>query len=242
MMLNVVCLASHFKRQQPKTLRLGKADGKAIILHQLHPYAEQILRATTWASRAWTYHEGFLSPRRLIFTKEQVLFLCNSMWLAESVAFPIEADYLQLQEVDNFKRLLRSDQYLLSRERSFLPVERMGGLRDHIYEYSRRTLRYEEDSLNAFLGVLNSHASSALKSQPLWHIWGIPFVIYNETQCQQWNSQAPSCAEFPFFWMHEKPARRRNGFPSWSWTGWAGQVNFPAWSITLRSEQPSELE
>jgi hypothetical protein len=28
-------------------------------------------------------------------------------------------------------------------------------------------------------------------------------------------------------WRHHGPARRRLGFPSWSWAGWEGRVTFP---------------
>jgi hypothetical protein len=49
------------------------------------------LRETKWASRAWTYQEGLLSKRRLIFTDRQVAFECNSMHCRESAIQPLDA-------------------------------------------------------------------------------------------------------------------------------------------------------
>ncbi|KAF2729109.1 HET-domain-containing protein, partial [Polyplosphaeria fusca] len=38
---------------------------------------------STWASRAWTYQEGSMSKRRLIFTDQEVVFLCSRMYCQE---------------------------------------------------------------------------------------------------------------------------------------------------------------
>ncbi len=41
-----------------------------------------------WSSRAWTYQEGLLSRRRLLFTESQVYFQCMEMHCWEGISAP----------------------------------------------------------------------------------------------------------------------------------------------------------
>ncbi|KAH7341199.1 heterokaryon incompatibility protein-domain-containing protein, partial [Pyrenochaeta sp. MPI-SDFR-AT-0127] len=41
------------------------------------------LRKSVWASRAWTFQEGLLSTRRLIFTEKQMYFECQGLYCFE---------------------------------------------------------------------------------------------------------------------------------------------------------------
>ncbi|KAH9221870.1 heterokaryon incompatibility protein-domain-containing protein, partial [Leptodontidium sp. 2 PMI_412] len=45
--------------------------------------ASASLHQTAWASRGWTYQEGLLSKRRLLFLSDQVYFECNGMHCTE---------------------------------------------------------------------------------------------------------------------------------------------------------------
>lgn len=69
----------------------------------------------------------------------------------------------------------------------------------------------DSDSLNALLGVLNVWERTLLP--PGSCVWGLPLKAH------------PPCLG----WMHPRGVgaspRRRPGFPSWSWTGWAGEVS-----------------
>lgn len=42
------------------------------------------IKQSKWATRGWTYQEGCLSRRRLIFTEKEVLFLCNKLLVKET--------------------------------------------------------------------------------------------------------------------------------------------------------------
>ncbi|RFN48837.1 het-domain-containing protein [Fusarium flagelliforme] len=61
-------------------------DSVAII--QSPPHLSAQISGSTWAERGWTYQEGYLSPRRLIFTDYEVAYLCNTMLRTESVKKP----------------------------------------------------------------------------------------------------------------------------------------------------------
>lgn len=90
-------------------------------------------------------------------------------------------------------------------------------LRQQIQEYTRRDLSRSEDSLNAFLGVLDYNSRTA---RPMVHLWGLP--LYQD----QASAPQPRDILFELFWWHESPSTRRHRFPSWTWVGWAGPVRF----------------
>ncbi|KAK8109691.1 HET-domain-containing protein [Apiospora kogelbergensis] len=110
---------------------------------------------SVWATRGWTYQEGFLSRRRLFFTASQLLFECE--WSrCEELAFDKGLHKIQP-----------------------IPTERPEGYRSlrefhrRIKDFSSRQLGYVEDRLRAYLGVL---ASFSAAPQPIYHIWGVPVV------------------------------------------------------------------
>lgn len=96
---------------------------------------------------------------------------------------------------------------------------------EHIQQYSRRDLSFDTDSFKAFAGIA-SHFERTKNS--VANSWGIPMLIQPSVQ-----NMAYVCTEPAFYWKHKydvwsgasKP-RRRDGFPSWSWIGWAGEVEF----------------
>lgn len=151
------------------------------------------LGATKWASRGWTYQECILSRRRLIFTHEQVIYVCDKSYAPECMNFP-----------PNQKLYRPSDiKYMI-----YNPHRNgVDGLTKMISEYTRRQLSYEEDSLNAFVGILERY-----KTDGIHHIWGLPIDTYGD-------------GSLALTWIHPNAtSTRRAAFPSWSWTGWAGPV------------------
>ncbi|KAM6512613.1 hypothetical protein FSOLCH5_010322 [Fusarium solani] len=43
-----------------------------------------------WASRGWTYQEGLLSRRRLVFTPSQIYYQCQSLHCHETISYPLK--------------------------------------------------------------------------------------------------------------------------------------------------------
>lgn len=173
------------------------------------------IKSSHWDSRGWTFQECCLSGRRLIFTEDQTLFLCNKSFVAESVRpHTCTAGPLSLQ----FEHLIR---------RPKMPGDPYGQLLAQMQEYSRRNISYDKDSLNAFLGVLHQWETRlALTKEPMSHLWGLP--LRGKT------THGPDSVEFYVLWSHTRhDAVRRPGFPSWSWAGWAGRKDFFQYPIHL---------
>jgi hypothetical protein len=77
-------------------------------------------------------------------------------------------------------------------------------------EFSKRKLSYDSDVLNAMLGIFNSLKGS--KGKLIRNLYGMPV------------KEGSKGLVLALCWYHSEPARRRDGFPSWSWAGWDGGV------------------
>lgn len=194
---------------------------KGVTLIEL-PYSKDhgsaLLSSSKWATRAWTYQEGYLSTRRLIFTDYRLLYLCNREFAPEPFKKQLEQ---KTAGEAVWAKSHRAKDHSFAR---FVPYTAFRGhrasaanLREQIQEYTRRDLSHPEDSLNAFLGVLDYNSRTA---RPMAHLWGLP--LYED----QPSAPQPRDILFEFFWWHETPSDRRNNFPSWSWVGWAGPVRY----------------
>ncbi|KAF2116418.1 heterokaryon incompatibility protein-domain-containing protein, partial [Lophiotrema nucula] len=129
------------------------------------PVPEIDTRNCAWATRAWTFQEGLLSTRRLLFTEEQVYFECRRHHCTE---------ILDLTVADIEKSRLTSPLQGVGHKGLF-PVDGCGkhpwDIYSRITEYSSRELSYEGDILNGILGVFRAFER---KQHPIRHFWGVP--------------------------------------------------------------------
>jgi hypothetical protein len=147
-----------------------------------------------WASRSWTFQEGYLSRRTLFFTDRQAIYICNREVGRN------EPDFLYKPEVKLTHRYITD---MLPR----VDIRRDNGMTQamaHLVVHTDRTLSYDSDALNAISGALSKVKD--LSGSTIYHASGVPF--------------APSYL-FPFVrvwialhWRHPRCCRRRPGFPS----------------------------
>lgn len=210
------------------------------------PIPHREILESHWATRGWTFQEAALSTRCLVFTKHQMYFECRTASFYES----LHIDTGKASE-DNPAWL-----YEFTKPRLFtiaqlnergLPHahatkrDRLLAYMDCAENYSRRTLSHDEDSLNAFGGMIKRF--EATDRLPVRHIWGVPFFDPRDD-----NSPADIVDYVGFLmaglsWWHDyngQEPRRRKGFPSWSWTGWEGGVTWPRASHDFDIQAPAD--
>ncbi|RYP62334.1 hypothetical protein DL771_009773 [Monosporascus sp. 5C6A] len=154
------------------------------------------------SKRAWTYQEGLLSRRRLLFTESQVYFQCMKMHCWEGLAAPPAAlQHMRFYQVFPEDGIGRSGVDIVKR----------------LNEYASRQLTFESDALNAFLGIFRPY-----QRKDVFHFWGIPFLARTDTNIDRNFGVALG-------WITRLPdrAQRRRAFPSWTWVGWQHLDNVP---------------
>ncbi|KAK3360951.1 heterokaryon incompatibility protein-domain-containing protein, partial [Lasiosphaeria ovina] len=183
------------------------------------PHAAETARNGKWATRGWTFQEGLLSNRRLVFTNQQVAFQCNGMHCLESVHWPFELMHSKSQR--RFSQRVPNPIFenSIGRDYSFETMRSYFNLLRHIGEYSGRDLSYQSDRLNAFLGVL---ADWGRRDPPIHHVWGVPVILGNLDILSLVQRTQVSVNIMLADWFHDRPCSRRPEFPSWSWAGWSG--------------------
>ncbi|KAF1833535.1 seven-hairpin glycosidase [Decorospora gaudefroyi] len=184
------------------------------------------VKSTKWATRGWTYQEAVLSHRILFFTDKQVYFVCPNMARSEAEVVHDNAahDRIRLERMGmSLNSGMFRDGYR-SRNRSHLAE-----LDDHIAEFSGRCLTYQGDALDAFRGLLTRSL--------FFTYYGVPIAPAANTH----HSEHPEVFDFamarglnwkPTILNTTQGARstfaRRREFPSWSWAGWVGPVDYPS--------------
>lgn len=161
-----------------------------------------------WASRGWTYQEGYLSQRRLIFTEGGVIFLCNQECFRETQRGSA-GSFLDRQPPHDFFWMLPQWD------------DTWNGLLAQIIQYSQRHLTFEGDILRAFQGIMRHYETSGT-AELISHLWGIPisYEMMASPVRGEW-ARIKICLN----WRHSHTRERRNDFPSWSWTGWVGMID-----------------
>lgn len=179
------------------------SSGEQVIAHEedrfLAPQAN-----TAWNSRGWTFQEGLFSRRILLFN-ESVSWICRSSAWEELIRNPTEdlADIVGLQRrPDNSQLAYRVPQWPYLYHWDFL-----------VRQFNKRRLTFDGDVINAFSGaaaIFQRHFNGGL-------LWGIPEMFFDHC----------------IIWEPLSALRRRrvygdsssvNKLPSWSWTGWEGDI------------------
>lgn len=219
---------------QPRQETSARAEqiGPVSLVELCTPTANGLLNST-WATRAWTFQEGILSKRRLIFTETATLYICHTDYLHDlnpGYSSGFNYELLALTEFFYCSRLPKQVQ-------SSAGSSRFKEALTYIKAYSRRNLGFHEDALKAIVGILNYISND--KRFPTYHFWGVPLSpllkgdnrlenIVKKSEGGAWKyTPNEDVFEFALNWIHKDPCQRRNGFPSWSPLGWNGSVDYP---------------
>lgn len=166
------------------------------ILISSRPFDDQ--ERPTYFSRGWTFQEYHLSNRLLAFIDNKVIWRCREFEWQEGRRDPIDND-----GDDQFLPVPKMTSQMIWPDMwAYLPL---------VKEYNARTLGYDADVLSAFAGVLKAINPAF----PSGFLQGLPEFYF----------------DVALLWQPARPLRRRNTLgdqyspPSWSWVGWAGELD-----------------
>ncbi|KAH8725174.1 heterokaryon incompatibility protein-domain-containing protein [Phaeosphaeriaceae sp. PMI808] len=183
-----------------------------------------------WTKRAWTYQEGLISTRRLVFTDDQLYFECQGFYCLEMLEIPLD----RWKEMHHRNEPYLHSSYRVAPHMGAFPLDSCGvdpwDIYIRIKEYSNRSLTFETDILKGMLGIFRVFERG---KNPIRHLYGIPFPEMALLSPNKLMSESGSKRVLPTFsdslrWNLAVPSKRRKGFPSWSWTGWLGTINWPS--------------
>jgi hypothetical protein len=95
---------------------------------------------------------------------------------------------------------------------------------EHLAKYTKRDLSYPGDILNGMIGIF---AAFEHTYETFLHYGGVPIVpdiTATEDSCTRESTRVEQFTT-GLCWKLDDPSPRRPGFPSWSWTGWHGNVS-----------------
>jgi hypothetical protein len=155
-----------------------------------------------------------------VFAEEQMYFEYYGMYCCESLDFSMEE--MHRKYMQGFKSVFCEDKCV-----GIFP-KGVGstsiGIVRRIEEYSRRNLGDPTDILKGMLGIFNAFERSRLGIN---HCSGIPILPSMPARGKPIEGWTPTMGFFNgMFWDLKERAERRPGFPSWSWTGWHGPVDW----------------
>lgn len=208
---------SSTRRIRQPTLRWGNQE----LVYCLTKGARREVRSTKWNTRGWTYQEGLLAQRRLVFTERHIYFQCQAMHQTETVAAQLDhfpAGNVFAQSID-FGIAFPSTQELQQGTKY---------LQNRIYEFAQRQFTFDSDALDAFRGIL---ALVEELPKPMYHFSGIP-LFSRQCFADPDGETAVRILGRGLSWHFRSPMIRRPGFPSWTWVGWKSSSSNTTSAVT----------
>lgn len=170
--------------------------------------------SSKWQSRGWTYQEGLMARRRLVFTNSQVYFQCQTLHCHESLSIP-----LKYAPGLNLGRVFPENG----------PGQGGEDVKNHIKAYISKDFSQPEERLQAFRGVLRHFKAEVEK--PVDSLLGLPFFNHEVWESDKVVSQTDRLV-VALGWVHSltRPSEiptnpyklsKEYPFPSWTWLSWS---------------------
>ena len=176
-----------------------------------------------WSSRGWTYQEGLLSRRRIIFTTHQVYYCCNQMECCETL------DDENFFGPSSSNRPGQANQSLSIKDPLLYPsslssTSRIGiTLFERLVDnYVRRKLSRDDDALHAISALLGYLQPSYF---PDGFLYGLPIADFRQSLL--WYQASDDYPENTYHGeLQDTTSRVCSYLPSWSWARWKLVLKF----------------
>jgi len=181
---------------QRRIERQNFAVSQGFVLGQRLARYSLVLQRSRWYSRAWTFQEYRLSRRSLVFSASQMFFQCRQTVCFEDTWTGPHAivDWDRIDERINAP----------ARGRLYPHSGAWEAYRKIIEEYTKRSLSYVSDTVNALSGLLNT-----LSFELQGFHRGLPHSEFHRALL--WQFPQGSFARHPASESRE---------PSWTWAAW----------------------
>ncbi|KAK3398838.1 heterokaryon incompatibility protein-domain-containing protein [Sordaria brevicollis] len=169
-------------RAEQLTVQVDATDGKGISL-ALYEMPKTAIEGSKWFTRGWTYQEGLLSRRRLVFMDKMVYFQCYEMHGDEVASLPIlDKPGGKDTHFDEIRCLSLDDEdsdfgYIFPRR--IANWSNPDNVWDQLEEFSKRQLSFDADTLDAVDGIFEIYAARNRKKQKedkVLFFYGIPII------------------------------------------------------------------
>ncbi|KAK2124078.1 heterokaryon incompatibility protein-domain-containing protein, partial [Fusarium oxysporum II5] len=186
--------------RHPESQHQAIVDGLRLMI--CYPSLFTEIESSVWFSRGWTFQEAAFSKRVFFFTTSQTFFLCReTMYCEESVWEVPDGDSMaawantKTIEAERIKDLI-----ILHTSNESYPE---GGYYRSVEEYTKRTLGYPQDILNAWAAVIQWMEEDKKRGSTC--SFGLPLDQFGFGLGWQ-----------PLHGHNPDPVNQRAGFPSWS--------------------------
>lgn len=194
-----------------------RVNAQSMRFANILPSLEKLVNSAVWNTRGWTYQERLLSQRKLYFTADQLFFECDHGQFQEDMYTDahIQRKSESITHDTNSIVYDTDPHYGTDYKIEYRNKINLAVYEEIIFEYTSRNLSHEEDITDAFQGVANLLSHHLFNGSPF--VFGIPLCLL----------------DVALLWQSDGPLRRRHRisqkllmFPSWSWAGWVGRIEF----------------
>lgn len=169
-----------------------------LVLTNVCPDDTKAVDDSKWGKRGWTYQEAVLSKKRLFFTRLEVWFECDDTSKgATSAREDYYANFHRTKDLRNKRTPRYNDE------------QRFDAFVRHLEGYTGRFFTHQWDILNAFMGIFKT-----LYPRETSH-YGLPEPDFDRALL--WKR---------VYGIEGNPISAREGFPSWSWASYHGQIAY----------------
>jgi hypothetical protein len=213
-----------------RTQQLFAEFGKNRMIDKLPSLCDQLEQSPC----AWTYQEGLLSKRRLIFAKHQLYFSCNEMECCESLNDKTNFGSLKPQDETDIPHYVKDP--FLDPSLQYQPYrQKLRLYEDIVNNYRKRKLSRDDDSLNAISALLRS-MQRVMPTEGF--LYGLPLADLRTSLLWRQRDSAGAMKNGFHGSLNHTTRRGASNIPSWSWAAWNLPQKIRMPRIRLSSARP----